>query len=118
MTGRNASPQKTYAVDLTLGSATVLTFTEAVTSQTGVLFSYESALSQMPLGDVSVHETAAPLEHILEKVFKGRGFRYKVVDPHRGADLRHGFRAFAAGTRDGARQGRARGCRWSAPRSS
>ena len=78
--GRNASPQKTYAVDLTLGSATVLTFTEAVTSQTGVLFSYESALSQMPLGDVSVHETAAPLEHILEKVFKGRGFRYKVVD--------------------------------------
>ena len=25
--GRNASPQKTYAVDLTLGSATVLTFT-------------------------------------------------------------------------------------------
>ena len=41
--GRNASPQKTYAVDLTLGSATVLTFTEAVTSQTGVLFSYESA---------------------------------------------------------------------------
>lgn len=59
--GRNASPQKTYAVDLTLGSATVLTFTEAVTSQTGVLFSYESALSQMPLGDVSVHETAAPL---------------------------------------------------------
>ena len=78
--GRNASPQKTYAVDLTLGSATVLTFTEAVTSQTGVLFSSESALSQMPLGDVSVHETAAPLEHILEKVFKGRGFRYKVVD--------------------------------------
>lgn len=78
--GRNASPQKTYAVDLTLGSATVLTFTEAVTSQTGVLFSYESALSQMPLGDVSVHETAASLEHILEKVFKGRGFRYKVVD--------------------------------------
>ena len=34
--GRNSSPQKTYAVDLTLGSATVLTFTEAVTSQTGV----------------------------------------------------------------------------------
>ena len=42
--GRNASPQKTYAVDLTLGSATVLTFTEAVTSQTGVLFSYLSLI--------------------------------------------------------------------------
>ena len=115
--GRNASPQKTYAVDLTLGSATVLTFTEAVTSQTGVLFSYESALSQMPLGDVSVHETAAPLEHILEKVFKGRGFRYKVVDrivvlTYDTDSARSQLVLVTGRVKDGS------GCRWSAPRSS
>lgn len=75
----NASSPKTYDVDLTLRSATVLTFTEAFTEQTGVLFSYESALSAMPLGDVSVRERDASLEGILEQVFTGRGFRYKVV---------------------------------------
>ncbi|MFQ7502380.1 MAG: STN domain-containing protein [Alistipes finegoldii] len=55
-------------------------FTDAFTKQTGVLFSYESALASMPMGDVSVRESNAPLERILNNVFTKRGFRYKIVD--------------------------------------
>lgn len=34
----------------------------------------------MPMGDVSVRESNAPLERILNNVFTKRGFRYKIVD--------------------------------------
>lgn len=78
--GRSAPPQTTYDVDITLRAATLLTFTEAFTRQTGVLFSYESALSSAVLGDVSIREEKAPLERILDDVFKNRGYRYKIVD--------------------------------------
>ena len=78
--GRSAPPQTTYDVDITLRAATLLTFTEAFTRQTGVLFSYESALSSAVLGDVSIREKKAPLERILDDVFKNRGYRYKIVD--------------------------------------
>ena len=67
-------------MDLTVKSATLQTFTDAFTKQTGVLFSYESALASMPMGDVSVRESNAPLERILNNVFTKRGFRYKIVD--------------------------------------
>ena len=72
--------RKNHDVDLTVKSATLQTFTDAFTKQTGVLFSYESALASMPMGDVSVRESNAPLERILNNVFTKRGFRYKIVD--------------------------------------
>lgn len=78
--GRNSPARKRYDVELTLRSATIRTFTEAFTRQTGVLFSYESALAAEPLGDVAVRENDAPLERTLEKVFARRGYRYKIVD--------------------------------------
>lgn len=71
---------KTTMWTLTVKSATLQTFTDAFTKQTGVLFSYESALASMPMGDVSVRESNAPLERILNNVFTKRGFRYKIVD--------------------------------------
>ena len=43
--------RKNHDVDLTVKSATLQTFTDAFTKQTGVLFSYESALASMPMGD-------------------------------------------------------------------
>ncbi|WP_295939778.1 TonB-dependent receptor [uncultured Alistipes sp.] len=78
--GRSNPPQKNYDVDLTVKAATVQTFTDAFTRQTDVLFSYESALASMPLGDMQVREKQAPLERILDNVFTKRGFRYKIVD--------------------------------------
>lgn len=72
--------EKTTMWTLTVKSATLQTFTDAFTKQTGVLFSYESALASMPMGDVSVRESNAPLERILNNVFTKRGFRYKIVD--------------------------------------
>ena len=65
--------RKNHDVDLTVKSATLQTFTDAFTKQTGVLFSYESALASMPMGDVSVRESNAPLERILNNVFTKRG---------------------------------------------
>lgn len=51
---------KTTMWTLTVKSATLQTFTDAFTKQTGVLFSYESALASMPMGDVSVRESQRP----------------------------------------------------------
>lgn len=78
--GRSIAPQRAYDVDITVRAATLLTFTEAFSKQTGVLFSYESALSATPMGDVTIREEGAPLERILERIFSTRGFRYKIVD--------------------------------------
>ncbi len=74
-----AAPQN-YDVSLTVKSATVESFTKAFTKQTGVVFSYESSLATMSLGDVTVDQSAASLEQILQSVFGKRGFKYQIVN--------------------------------------
>ncbi len=69
-----------YDVDLSLSSsATVRSFTSALTRQTGILFSYETDLANKELGDVSVHEKQVSLEKVLNQVFSGKGISWKMV---------------------------------------
>ncbi len=77
------NPNKTYDVTLSLTNATVKSFSEAFTKETGVLFSYESAVAQKQLGRVALNEKNASLESILDKVFKkdsSSNFSYEVVN--------------------------------------
>ena len=69
-----------YDVDLSLSSATVRTFTSALTRQTGILFSYETDLANKALGEVSIHEKQVSLEKILNQAFSGKGISWKTVN--------------------------------------
>ena len=55
-----------YKVDISQRNATVRSFSEAFTAQTGVLFSYESTLSDVPLGNLSLSGKES-LETLLSK---------------------------------------------------
>lgn len=74
-----ASAQRSYDVDLTMSSATVKSFTDALTSQTGVAFSFESSLATKALGSVSVHEKGASMAKILDQVLAPKGIAYNVA---------------------------------------
>ncbi len=78
---QQVNSSKNYDLSLTVKSATVKSFTEAFTQKTGVLFSYESALAQKPMGDISIDKKNASLSSILDDIF-GRqvsGFKYKIL---------------------------------------
>ena len=68
-----------YKVDISQRNATVRSFSEAFTAQTGVLFSYESTLSDVPLGNLSLSGKES-LETLLSKAFSGKGVAYKIVN--------------------------------------
>lgn len=71
---------KAYDVNLSLNQATVRSFTEAFAKETGVLFSYDSAIASKNLGDVAVKASKLPLTAILDSVFAGKaGFSYEIV---------------------------------------
>ena len=75
------SSQKSYDVHLSLRQATVQTFSEAFSEETGVLFSYESGIAGKNFGNVEIDAENLPLESILDPVFAGRkGFSYKIVN--------------------------------------
>lgn len=66
-------------VDINLRNATVRTFTEEFKSQTGIVFSYESAIGSKSLGDVAVNGKGS-LESLLSKaISKSSGFDWSVV---------------------------------------
>ncbi len=73
------SPQKNYDVKMSLNSATVRSFSEAFTQQTGVLFSYEANIASKNLGKVSIDAENATLQSILDGVLTGNGFSYEIV---------------------------------------
>lgn len=74
-----AFAQSTYDVDLTSSSATVKSFTDALTSQTGTVFSYEASVASKQLGSVSIREKGTTVAAILDKVLVPKGVTYKVV---------------------------------------
>ena len=74
-----ASAQNSYGVNLTSSSTTVKSFTDALTRQTGAVFSYEAAIAGKSLGSVSVHEDETTVEKILDRVLVPNGISYKVV---------------------------------------
>lgn len=77
------NPQKTYNVNLSLDKATVKSFSEAFTQETGVLFSYESSVAQKPMGEIRIKAEGEGLTAILDDVFgnqaEGR-FVYEIVN--------------------------------------
>jgi len=68
-----------HKVDISQQNATVKSFTEEFTAQTGIPFSYESELASFSLGKVSLH-TDDTLEALLTAVFSGKGIEFKVVN--------------------------------------
>ncbi len=71
--------KKNYDVKMSLNSATVRSFSEAFTQQTGVLFSYEANIASKNLGKVSIDAENATLQSILDGVLTGNGFSYEIV---------------------------------------
>ena len=67
-----------YKVDIFLRSATVQSFTDSFTAQTGVQFSYENSLASEALGQVTLREEAS-LETLLSKVFSGKDIHFQQV---------------------------------------
>lgn len=82
MQSAQASPQedqKTYNVSISLKDATVKGVTDALTKQTGILFSYDADLNSMSLGEVKVSRKNSSLTSILDEVFADKGVKYSVV---------------------------------------
>ena len=72
MQSAQASPQedqKTYNVSISLKDATVKGVADALTKQTGILFSYDADLNSMSLGEVKVSHKNSSLTSILDEVF-------------------------------------------------
>lgn len=82
MQAAQASPQedqKTYNVSISLKDATVKGVADALTKQTGILFSYDADLNSMSLGEVKVSHKNSSLTSILDEVFADKGVKYSVV---------------------------------------
>lgn len=82
MQSAQASPQedqKTYNVSISLRDATVKGVADALTKQTGILFSYDADLNSMSLGEVTVSHKNSSLTSILDEVFANKGVKYSVV---------------------------------------
>ncbi len=82
MQSAQASPQedqKTYNVSISLRDATVKGVADALTKQTGILFSYDADLNSMSLGEVKVSHKNSSLTSILDEVFANKGVKYSVV---------------------------------------
>lgn len=82
MQSAQASPQedqKTYNVNISLKDATVKGVADALTKQTGILFSYDADLNSMSLGEVKVSHKNSSLTSILDEVFANKGVKYSVV---------------------------------------
>ncbi len=73
---------RTYDVEMSVRAASVQGFADAFTGKTGVLFSYDSAIAGMQLGDISIKTKKSSLSSILDDVFKHQtsGFEYKIVN--------------------------------------
>lgn len=82
MQSAQASPQedqKTYNVSISLKDATVKGVADALTKQTGILFSYDADLNSMSLGEVKLSRKNSSLTSILDEVFANKGVKYSVV---------------------------------------
>ena len=77
---RSAIQEQRYDVNLSMSGATVRTFTSALTKQTGILFSYETDLASREVGNISIRESQAELETILNLAFAGKGISWKTVN--------------------------------------
>ena len=73
-------PSNKVKVEINLASAKLEDFTKIITEQTGILFSYESSMSDVGLGDLRFRKSEYRLSDILDRVLSPKGITYKVVD--------------------------------------
>ena len=71
--------QRGFNVDLVMQEATLKSFSDALSRQTGTAFSYGADLADEPLGNIEVHVLQTPLEKILGDVLTPKGFQFLVV---------------------------------------
>lgn len=69
------SAQKTYDVSISERNATVKRVADALTRQTGILFSYDAEMTELSLGDVEVNRKNTNLGTILDEIFVRGGSR-------------------------------------------
>ena len=77
---RSAMQEQLYDVNLSMSGATVRSLTSELTRQMGILFSYETDLASRVLGDVSIRESKADMDAILNAAFAGSGISWKAVN--------------------------------------
>ena len=71
--------ERGYDLDLKLSNATVKSFTDAFSRQTGVAFSFGSELAGKELGDIEVQASSKSLESILEEALSGTQLVFKIA---------------------------------------
>lgn len=69
-----------FDIELSMNNATLKNVVNSLKKQTDILFSYDIALETLRVNNVSIKVKDAPLETILEKVFRGTEIGYKIED--------------------------------------
>lgn len=68
------------SVDLSFASASLKQLTDAITGQTGIVFSYETSMASKTLSNINIRQTGISVEQLLSKLFASTDITYKVVD--------------------------------------
>lgn len=74
------SPQAYVNLELSLNKTTVGTLVQHISKQTGYEFSYDEALLNKEIGNISVNMKNESIKNVLSKVFKNTGISYKIID--------------------------------------
>lgn len=68
------------SVELAVNRTTVGMVIQSITQQTGYEFSYDDAILSKEISNVSLNVKNERIEKVLDKVFKGTGISYKIID--------------------------------------
>lgn len=74
-----SAQQRSFDVDLVMRDATVKSFTDALSKQTGAAFSFGKDLADKSLGNIEVHAKHASLEKILSDVLVPKGYQFLIA---------------------------------------
>ena len=74
------SPQTYVNLELSLNKTTVGALVQHISKQTGYEFSYDEALLNKEIGNISVNMKNESIKNVLSKVFKNTGISYKIID--------------------------------------
>ncbi len=85
---------------LSFDSTTLKVVADAITSQAGIAFSYDSSLADYPMENIHVTDKVSNIEAVLNNVFGTRGINHKMVDRVVVLSLKQAGAESAAGTSD------------------
>ena len=68
------------SVELAVNRTTVGMVIQSLAQQTGYEFSYDDAILSKEISNVSLNVRNERIEKVLDKVFKGTGISYKIID--------------------------------------